>query len=259
MTRALWRSGILLPAGNASAWTGPTGNNTYLLPGAVPTLIDAGVGKADHIDAIARALAGSSLALVLITHGHPDHVQGAPSIARRWPDVRIRQFGTGANPLAAGERIPAGDGTVSVLHTPGHSPDHCCFLAARDVFCGDLVRAGGTVVIPASRGGDLSAYLASLHRVRDLRPGRLLPGHGPIVEDPVALIDEYLRHRAEREQQILAVLDDGPASPEQIVGRVYKDLPVELIPAALESVLANLIKLQNERMVEEHENGWSLR
>jgi glyoxylase-like metal-dependent hydrolase (beta-lactamase superfamily II) len=248
---------ILLPAGNPSAWTGPTGNNTYLLPGKVPALIDAGVGKPEHIEAIGRELGGRELALVLITHGHPDHVEGAPTIAARWPGVRIRQFGTGSDPLRADEVIEAGDGLVITLHTPGHAPDHCCFLSGDDLFCGDLARAGGTVVIPGSRGGSLTQYLASLRRVRALRPRRLLPGHGPAIDDPDAVIDEYLRHRAEREAQIASAVKAGFDTPERIVARVYDGLHPALVPAAVESVLAHLAKLRDEGTALEKGGRWT--
>ena len=130
-SRSRLMSHILLPAHNASTWTGPTGNNTYLLPGAVPTLIDAGVGKPEHVDAVAHALGGRPLALVLITHGHSDHVNGVPALVARWPDVRVRQFGAGNEPILDGEVIAAGDGAVTAIHTPGHAADHCCFPSAR--------------------------------------------------------------------------------------------------------------------------------
>jgi len=240
---------ILLPAGNPSIWTGRTGNNTYLLPGKIPTLIDAGVGAPTHLDAIERALDGRSLALVLITHGHTDHMSGVPMIAARWPGVRIRQFGVGQDPIAPDESIAAGDGAVVAIHTPGHSLDHCCFRLGSDVFCGDLLRIGGTVVIPATRGGDLAEYLRSLQRIRDLRPRRLLPGHGPIVDNPTALIDEYIRHRADRDSQILAALNDGPRTIPEIVTIVYDSLVEELKSAAAESVTAHLIKLEREGRV----------
>jgi glyoxylase-like metal-dependent hydrolase (beta-lactamase superfamily II) len=241
---------ILIPAGNPSEWTGPTGNNTYLLPGRVPTLIDAGVGKPDHIDAIARALGDVPLALVLITHGHSDHVNGVPALVARWPNVLVRQFGSGEQPIHADEVIAAGDSTVTAIYTPGHSTDHCCFSNGDEVFCGDLARSGGTIVIPATRGGDLAAYLDSLHRVRQLCPRRLLPGHGPVIEDPDALIDEYLRHRARRDQQVIEALAAGCRTPEEIAARIYPDLAPGLRGAASESVLAHLIKLTREGVIE---------
>jgi glyoxylase-like metal-dependent hydrolase (beta-lactamase superfamily II) len=123
-----------------------------------------------------------------------------------------------------------------------------CFFdrESRDLYCGDLARMGGTVVIPARKGGDLRAYLESLKMVRDLAPRRLLPGHGPIVDDPIALIDRYIAHRAEREQQILKAMLDGARTVEEIVRRVYPDLSPSLGNAAADSVRAHLAKLRDE-------------
>jgi glyoxylase-like metal-dependent hydrolase (beta-lactamase superfamily II) len=249
---------LLIPAGNPSAWTGPTGNNTYLLPGRIPTLIDAGVGSPEHLEAVAAALAGQSLALVLITHGHVDHISGVPQILQRWPDAVVRRMGAVHAALSAEERVEAGDGHLRVVATPGHAADHCCFFdeISRDLFCGDLARAGGTVVIPATRGGDLAAYLDSLERVRALRPSRLLPGHGPIIEDPQTLIDGYLRHRAERDRQILAAIEGREQTVGQLAAAIYKGLPPMLEAAAIETVLAHLLKLQQEGRVEARGDGW---
>jgi glyoxylase-like metal-dependent hydrolase (beta-lactamase superfamily II) len=247
---------IPIPAGNASAWTGPTGNNTYLLLGKTPTLIDAGVGNPEHLDAIAHALKGMPLVRVLITHGHADHVGGIPALRARWPSVEVRQFGSEDRPLVADEQIAAGDAMCHAIHTPGHSPDHCCFVFGGDVFCGDLARLGGTIVIPASRGGDLALYLDSLRKIRDLQPLRLLPGHGPVVENPTRLIDDYIEHRRLRDRQILRVLKDRRATPPEIADLIYGALSDPLRNAAADTVLAHLIKLRAEGLVEDRDGAW---
>jgi endoribonuclease LACTB2 len=233
-------SPLLIPAGNPSEWTGPTGNNTWLIRGSEPALIDAGVGNPEHVEAVARALDGAPLARVLITHWHPDHVKGLPALGERWKGLKVID--------APGEPVPAGDGVLEIVPTPGHAPDHLCFFdpESRDLYCGDLARRGGTIVIPARKGGDLRAYLASLRLVRDLAPRRLLPGHGPIVEDPVALIDGYLAHRQQREQQILQAMLDGARTVDEIVSRVYPALPASLSEAAADSVRAHLKKLRDD-------------
>jgi glyoxylase-like metal-dependent hydrolase (beta-lactamase superfamily II) len=247
---------LSIPAGNPSPWTGPQGNNTYLLTGAVPTLIDAGVGEPAHIDAVASALGGVRLAQILITHSHPDHARGVPALTQRWPQVSVRNLAPDS--CVDGQSMAAGDTTLRALHTPGHAPDHFCFLdeTTRDVFCGDLARRGGTIVIPASAGGNLVQYLASLRRIRTLQPRRLLPGHGPVIDDALSVIDEYLQHRAEREAQVLAALRSGATSVDALVQRIYTNLHPTVVRAAAESVLAHLIKLRDEGQAVEQDGEW---
>ncbi|HEY0875483.1 MAG TPA: MBL fold metallo-hydrolase [Vicinamibacterales bacterium] len=232
---------ITLLADNASEWTGPTGNNTYLYLGEPAVLVDAGIGRASHVEAIAAALEGRELRVVLVTHGHVDHVAGVPALRERWPGLVVRGGGAGES-LIDGEVIEAGGARLRAIHTPGHAPDHFCFFdeSSGDLLCGDLARIGGTVVIPASRGGDLREYLDSLRRIRDLNPARLLPAHGPVIEDPAALIDEYLEHRALRTRQVREALDMGLRTPAEIVARIYPGLPRSLVAAAEDTVAAHL-------------------
>ena len=245
---------ILLHANNASSWTGPTGNNTYLLPGRVPALVDAGVGDDGHLKSIESALGGRGLARLLITHGHPDHVGGLPKVLEHWPAADVVRF------EHENECVDAGDTRLRILHTPGHAPDHLCFFDedAGDLYCGDLARLGGSIVIPASKGGNLRQYLESLTRVRSLKSRRLLPGHGAIVNDPEALIDGYLRHRAQREDEIIAALQDGLKTPGEMVARIYGVLNPALSAAAADSVLAHLVKLHDEQRALVSDDGWTL-
>jgi glyoxylase-like metal-dependent hydrolase (beta-lactamase superfamily II) len=147
---------------------------------------------------------------------------------------------------------------LRVVTTPGHAPDHICLFdpASRTLFGGDLIVKGSTVMIPASAGGSLQDYLDSLQRVRALAPRRVLPAHGPPIDDPDALIAEYVAHRAQREEQVLAALASGARDPAAIVARVYVGLVPALVGAAEESVTAHLLKLESEGRVRRVGRGW---
>jgi glyoxylase-like metal-dependent hydrolase (beta-lactamase superfamily II) len=248
--------------------TGP-GNTTWLIPGRVPTLVDAGTGDRRHLDALEAALAGSRLAQVLVTHSHVDHASGAAAIAQRMPHVRFLKMPWPEHDvswrvrweaLSDGDDVPAGDAVVSAVHTPGHSPDHLCFWyqESRLLFCGDLAWKGSTVVIPPSHGGDVSAYLASLERVLALAPARMLPAHGPVIDQPAELLREYIEHRHVREQQVLNAIRVGVSNVDEIVSRIYPTLTAPLVPMARESVLAHLIKLERDGKVSREHDRWRL-
>ena len=256
----------LIPGFNPGPYTG-AGNNTYLLSGREPALIDAATGEPRHLAALDEALGGSALSRVLVTHAHPDHASGAPDVAARWTDAaffklpwpeRDDEYGVDWRPLADGDVVDAGDGALRVVHTPGHAPDHVCFLDEADgtLFCGDLLIQGGTVVVPGSYGGNLADYLASLARVRELRPARVLPAHGPEIDDVAALVDEYVAHRRRRDEQILSALREGHTTQAAVVRVVYPDLATELLGAAGESVLAHLLKLEAAGAVRRRDATW---
>lgn len=252
-----------LHAGNPGPLTGE-GNWTYLIDGDQPVLIDAGVGTGSHLDEVEAAVGARDLHLV-VTHAHSDHIAGAPAIKERRPSTRlskmpwpIRDRDLPWTPLADGDTIATGDGLLQVIHTPGHAPDHICLWhgESRTLFAGDMLVQGSTVVIPASHGGSVAEYLSSLDRLLQLDPARALPAHGPVIEDPRALIHQYIRHRAEREGQVMAALESGAATVDDLLSRIYPGLQPALEGFARESVLAHLIKLESEGRVSRDDTRW---
>lgn len=245
------------------------GNWTWLIPGRVPTLIDAGTGEPGHLEGLERALSGRALAQVVVTHAHTDHASGAPVLLQRMPHLQLRKMPWPERDalwpapwiaIGDGEAIEVGDTTLVAIHTPGHAPDHLCLWheETRTVFCGDLAVLGTTVWIPANLQGDLAAYLSSLERILTLRPWRMLPAHGAIIEEPVPLLREYLQHRRDREHQVLDALRRGDTTPEAIVRRVYKDLNDAMQRLACESVLAHLVKLEREGRARLDGEAWHI-
>jgi glyoxylase-like metal-dependent hydrolase (beta-lactamase superfamily II) len=247
------------------------GTNAYLLPGARPTLIDAPEASDEFIERVATALEteqpGSPLAQVLVTHFHHDHVDGVEALARRWPEITIAKFPlperdakhqVAWTPLKDEQVVTAGDGTLWVLHTPGHAPDHVAFLDLRSsiLFCGDLLVNGGTVAINPSAGGDLAQYLASLRRLLVDQPRRIYPGHGPPVDNPGALIRAYIAHRLGREQQIVDELAKAGGTEDELTTRVYPEVGPELRETARENLRAHLLKLKAEGRAADASGSW---
>ena len=253
----------LLHAANPGPMTGD-GNWTYLIGDRHPVLIDAGVGNESHLDAIAAA-APNGPSIVLVTHGHSDHVSGAAAIKSRWPGARFMKFpwpvrdtDLGWTWLQDGSIVDTDDGSLTVLHTPGHSPDHLTFWhpSSRTLFVGDMLVQGSTVVIPASHGGSLAEYLRSLDRMLRLNPARALPAHGPAIDDPAAIIHKYVEHRAQREAQVFAALGAGGSTVDAITASIYPALDSALVPMAKESVLAHLEKLASDGRARRDGDRW---
>jgi glyoxylase-like metal-dependent hydrolase (beta-lactamase superfamily II) len=254
---------VLAP--NPGVMTGP-GTNTYLVGIDEVAVIDPGVDDESHLDAIVGC-GGDRIRWILCTHTHPDHSPGAAPLKKR----------TGAEVLAftsrdglevdtqitEGFRIEATEFRLRALHTPGHASNHLCYLLEEEqlLFSGDHIMQGSTVVI-APPDGDMAAYLESLERIRSMRLRFIAPGHGHLIDEPRAVVDDYIRHRLEREQQVVAALVAGDRTTVDIVARLYPDLIEELVPRAKQTVHAHLRKLATEgrvttKDVDDADGEWS--
>jgi glyoxylase-like metal-dependent hydrolase (beta-lactamase superfamily II) len=239
------------------------GTNTFVVAdpaAATAVVIDPGPAGDDHAVRVVWACGGRRVELVLLTHIHPDHADGARDFADRVgaPLAALAPgwASPGAPDLAGGGPLAAAGLELEPLPTPGHAADHCCFLlpAERAAFTGDHVLGRGTTVVEWP-GGDMAAYLRSLELLLDRDPARLYPGHGPVVDDPRDRVEGYLAHRREREAQVLAALEAGDRTPAEVVARVYADVAPVLHPAAELSVRAHLAKLVAEGRVRAEDGG----
>lgn len=225
------------------------GTNTWIVGRWPAAVIDPGVDDPRHLDEVLAA--AGRIGAILLTHDHPDHAPGALTLARRTgAPVYAARPAEGMRRLRDGQEIRLPGVRLRVIATPGHTPDHVAFLLEPDraLFTGDAVLGRGTSVIDPPEG-DLAQYLRSLRRLRELRPRTLYPGHGPVVLDAMAKLEEYLAHREEREREVLEGLAEGPRTPEQLVATIYAAYPPELHPLAARSVLAHLLKLEAEGRV----------
>lgn len=225
------------------------GTNSYVVGNDPAWVIDPGPDDPAHVVALeAAAQARGGLGGVLLTHSHADHsavvdVLGAPLLWGRPSDAVEGSWSTEPTNPANGS-LPQG---FEAIPTPGHARDHTAFVRGDVCYCGDLVLGTGSSIVPPARfGGSLSDYLDSLRRLRDRDFALLAPGHGPLVTDPRAKIDEYLEHRAARERALAAALQAGERSRARLLELVWDDVPAVLRPAAAIAMQAHLEKLEAE-------------
>ncbi|GAA0616263.1 MBL fold metallo-hydrolase [Streptomyces crystallinus] len=250
---------VLAP--NPSAMT-LDGTNTWIVAepdSDLAVVVDPGPLDEVHLrNVIATAEEmGKRIALTLLTHGHPDHAEGAARFAEltrthvRALDPALRLGGEG---LGAGDVITTGGLEMWVVPTPGHTSDSLCFHLPADgaVLTGDTVLGRGTTMV-AHPDGRLGDYLDSLRRLRSLAVDdgvhTVLPGHGPVLDDAQGAIEFYLAHRAHRLAQVETAVENGHTTAAEVVARVYADVDRSLWPAAELSVRAQLEYLTEHGLI----------
>lgn len=250
---------VLAP--NPSAMT-LDGTNTWIVSepdSEHAAVIDPGPLDEAHLRQVVRIAqeAGKRITLTLLTHGHPDHAEGAGRFAEltgtsvRALDPALR---LGDEGLAADDVVRVGGLELRVVPTPGHTADSLCFHlpADRAVLTGDTILGRGTTVV-AHPDGRLGDYLDSLRRLRSLSVDdgvrTVLPGHGPVLDDAQSAIEYYLAHRATRLAQVETAVESGHGMAEDVVAHVYADVDRSLWPAAELSVRAQLDYLREHGLI----------
>jgi glyoxylase-like metal-dependent hydrolase (beta-lactamase superfamily II) len=275
-------------ANNPSPYT-YHGTCSYIVGGRDVVVVDPGPEDSAHVDAILAALApGQRVSHIVVTHTHSDHSPAAkalkertgasvhgfgPQVRQHDPDTSRVVFGdpevdpdpTKPSPPRGGDQLFQPDGllrdgdvlegddwSLEAVHTPGHASNHLCYLVREEgaLFTGDHVMGWSTTVV-SPPDGNLGEYVASLEKLLGRTQDQTyLPGHGPAVHDPHALVRALVAHRRERSAQIVGVLEEGPATIAEIVPKLYASVRKQIWPAAAASVYAHLLDLDARNLIE---------
>ena len=258
-----------ITANNGGIFTGK-GTNTYLIGMEDITLIDPGPNIPEHIDKI-LSVGKNKIKRILVTHTHTDHSPAALPISKK---LNIPMFGRLVdresqwedetfipdNVLSHGDEISTDEYSLETIHTPGHASNHLCFYI-KEIKClltGDHIMDGSTVVI-APPDGNMTEYINSLRLLEEYEINYFAPGHGNIMREPTKTINSIIRHRLSRESKVFRCVEKKQNSNiDQLLLLVYDDVPEMLHPIAKMSLLAHLIKLEEDGKLKNYENTYSL-
>jgi glyoxylase-like metal-dependent hydrolase (beta-lactamase superfamily II) len=259
---------VLAP--NPGFMTGP-GTNSYLIGHREIAVLDPGPADSAHVDALITAAAalGGTIRWIVLTHTHQDHAPAALELKARTGAEILGQPPLAGDPaqtqihidkpLKHGDVLQAAEFSLRALHTPGHVGNHLCYLLEEEslLFSGDHLINGSTVVIiPPS--GSMADYLRSLELLTRENIAAIAPGHGDIIDNAQALIQFTIQHRLAREAKVMSKLSTTPQSLEALTTQVYDDVSSALHPVARYSLHAHLLKLRDEKRVQETSDGWKI-
>lgn len=244
------------------------GTNTYLIGcGPHRILLDTGDGRPEYKRLLEKYLkaTGIKVSVVLISHWHPDHIGGIKDVLSLCPQAQAFKFhrskdefptGISVADIEDGKVFSTGDTSLKCVYTPGHADDHLVFYLREEnsMFSADNVLGQGTTVF-----SDLRLYMESLRKMKEFGAERIYPGHGPLIEEANERISEYISHRQEREDQIVALLSKNRAlTLGGITEIIYEGYPDNILDAAAGSIFLHLSKLRDENKAAENDGEWAL-
>jgi glyoxylase-like metal-dependent hydrolase (beta-lactamase superfamily II) len=233
---------VAIRADNPGPYT-LSGTNSWLVGRAPAWLVDPGPALAAHVESLAEeAEARGGIGGIALTHDHADHAESVSLVRERFPEASVAA-GRGEVDALLSDSVSFGP--LTAIAIPGHSPDHFGFVIDDVLFSGDAILGEGSSLITPYPGA-LRSYLESLEWLREREFKLLAPGHGPLVTDVRAKLDEYIAHRLERERRLLAALQTGHRTVAELLDDAWSDAPAALRPAATATLAAHLDKLAEE-------------
>lgn len=278
--RVQFTPGVVLASIRTPTLPPATTTNCLIVGTGQLVIVDPGAPDPDEQARLYRLLdelqsAGARLEAILLTHHHRDHVGAVHALSQRYElpvhahALTLGRLAPGfrrGRALEDGARIPLGcapDGSdgwhLQAIFTPGHDRGHLCYRESRydAVLVGDMLSTISTIVIDPPEG-HMATYLQSLDRLLQEPMGTLYPAHGPAMRDGHRLVDQYLRHRRQREAHLVRALAGGPRSLEALLPEVYWDVDAKMHGIAARSLRAGLEKLVEEGIAEHAEGFWQL-
>lgn len=258
------------------------GTNTYIVgTGNRKVLIDCGDGQSGYVPLLIESLKSINpeayISDILISHCHKDHWGGLDDImsselnkqqsqsinVHKFPlleeNTLFKHLDSFPQQVEVKELVDDQvfvvdkDVHIRVVHTPGHAKDHCAFYFEEEdtVFTADCILGHGSVAFE-----DLTEYIYGLRRIQDLKPSKLYPGHGDVVNNGIEKVEQYLSIRMAKENQILEIMRKDKSktwTPIEIVDEMNsasKGYNEQLMAVVVRTIGLHLIKLYFDEKVE---------
>ena len=265
MIRSTLRPGLEHIAVPSPTLPPATTTNAWILGGH--TIVDPAAHTSQNKQSLLDCLLPHPPQQIFLTHHHNDHIASAVFLreALQIPIV-CSQKTTDLLPFSIDEQLCEGD-IIScsgedwhVYETPGHAFGHLCLFSPthKDIVAGDMVAGEGTILLVPGEG-DFGAYITQLYRLKSLHPLRLLPAHGPAIENAEDYLQHYIDHRNKRLLQILQALSATPQTELQLAQSIYADIPRSMHPIAAKQILCHLHHLEEIEKAKPLDNGWVIK
>ncbi len=233
--------------------------NCYLVgdPDGDFVVVDPAFRHREGMEKVAEAVErhNGNLVAIFYTHGHSDHMADKGLLKEAF-DVPIWSASKSADRvLTDGEILTLGNQEWTVLHTPGHHPEHLCLISSSGLVAGDMVAGIGTILVPPAEG-DMIEYIQQLERLLDLDPHLIFPSHGPVIPLPERTLEHYITHRINRHNRVLDAVTSGISALEEIAKFAYADTPNAHPGLAVDQTLSHLLSHEKVGNVRKSGQQW---